>query len=112
MSPPLSARRLAPQAGWVLTLALALGSLFEASPARADASSWLYVGGGAGVFDQRDKESRSVLQVDTGLGTSARHPIVAGGLFRAQGYFGAGLDAGIAARFVTRGFAIGGFGGG
>jgi hypothetical protein len=107
-----SSRSLAAHAGWVVSLALALALLFAGSVARADATSWLYVGGGAGVFDQADRESRGVVQLDTGLGTSARHALVAGGLFRVQGFVGAGVDAGLAARVVSRGFAIGGFGGG
>jgi hypothetical protein len=105
-------RRRVPRVGWALSLGLALAVLFEGAVARADATSWLYLGGGAGLFDQQDRESRAVLQLDTGLGSSARHPIVVGGIFRAQGYFGAGLDAGMAARVVSRGFAVGGYGGG
>lgn len=52
------------------------------------------------------------MQLDTGLGTSARDALVAGGLFRVQGYLGEGVDLGAAARLVTRGFALGGFGAG
>jgi hypothetical protein len=92
--------------------ALVLALLTTPSVATAQATSWLYVGGGAGVVDQGDKETRSTLQVDTGLGTSAKHPVVVGGIFRVQGYFGAGADLGVAARIATRGFAIGGFGAG
>jgi hypothetical protein len=103
-------RRRVPRAGWALSLAIGFALLLEGSVARADATSWLYVGGGAGVFEQNDREQHAVLQLDTGLGSSARHPLVVGGIFRAQGYFGAGLDAGMAARVVTRGFAIGGYG--
>jgi hypothetical protein len=99
---------------WACPLALALvtllATLAHAPEARAQATSWLYVGGGTAVLDRGDKESHAALQVDTGLGTSARNPIVVGGMFRVQGYFGAGADLGVAARVVTRGFAIGGFG--
>jgi hypothetical protein len=80
--------------------------------AAAQASSWLYIGGGAGVLDQAERETRSTLQLDTGLGTSAEHPVVAGGIFRVQGYLGAGADLGALARVVTRDFVLGGFGGG
>jgi hypothetical protein len=98
--------------------AVALLSLLIAlawsNAARAQATSWLYVGGGAAVLERQpereDTESRAALQLDTGVGTSARAPIVVGGLFRVQGYFGAGVDLGLAARVVTRGFALGGFG--
>jgi hypothetical protein len=97
---------------WAPALAAASALIGWSAPARAQATSWLYVGGGAGVVDTGKRETRSALQVDTGLGTSARHALVVGGIFRAQGYFGAGLDLGAAARLVTRGFALGGFGAG
>lgn len=86
--------------------------LGASSTASAQATSWLYVGGGAGVFEGDEQERRSVLQLDTGLGTSAKHPLVVGGIFRLQGYFGGGADLGLGARVVTRGFALGGFGAG
>jgi hypothetical protein len=95
-----------------LGLALALALLAAPSTAAAQATSWLYVGGGAGVVQHEEKETRSAIQLDTGLGTSAEHPLVVGGIFRVQGYVGAGADLGVAARIVTRGFAIGGFGAG
>jgi hypothetical protein len=80
--------------------------------AHAQASSWLFVGGGAGVIEREEKESHGALQVDAGLGTNATHPVVVGALFRLQNYFGAGADVGILSRFVSSGFARGGFGGG
>jgi hypothetical protein len=105
-------RREIPRRSRLIELALILVGLAWSPAAAAQATSWLYVGGGAGVVDQGEKETRSALSLDTGMGTSAEHPIVAGGLFRVQGYFGAGADLGLAARLVTRGFARGGFGGG
>lgn len=78
--------------------------------AAAQASSWLYVGGGAGHIERTDGESLSLLHVDSGLGTSATSAVVAGGLLRAQGYFGGGIDLAILARVVSRGFAKGDFG--
>lgn len=99
---------------WSHASAAALGTLLatlaHAPTARAQATSWLYVGGGAAVLERGDTESHGALQLDTGIGTSARHPIVLGGLFRVQEYFGAGADLGVAARLVTRGFALGDFG--
>jgi hypothetical protein len=99
---------------WGCPLALALATLLvtlaQTPAARAQATSWLYVGGGTAVLDRGDTESHAALQLDTGLGSSAVHPLVVGGMFRVQGYFGAGADLGLAARLVTRGFAIGGFG--
>lgn len=100
-----SACRLATSSAFVALLAWA-------PAASAQATSWLYVGGGAGVVDGDEQDTRSALQVDAGLGTSADHPLVLGGIFRVQGYFGAGADVGAAARLVTRGFAQGDFGAG
>jgi hypothetical protein len=92
--------------------ALVLAAIVWSPAAAAQATSWLYLGGGAGVIDQAERETHSAVQLDTGLGTSARHAVVAGAMFRVQGYLGAGADLGVAARLVTRGFAIGGFGAG
>jgi hypothetical protein len=110
----MSATRTVPSS-WPAAAALVALLLFGLSfskDARAQASSWLYVGGGAARIEGVADESRSVLQVDTGLGTSATHPVVVGGLFRLQGYFGAGTDLAFLSRLVTRGFAKGDFGGG
>ena len=93
-------------------VALLLFGLSWSNDAGAQASSWLYVGGGAARIEAADDESRSVLQLDTGLGTSASHPLVVGGLFRLQSYFGAGADLAFLSRLVTRGFSKGDFGGG
>jgi hypothetical protein len=88
--------------------------LLWAAPASAQATSWLYVGGGSGVLDFPTREGdgleRPALQVDSGLGTSATSPVVVGALFRGQAYFGSGLDLALVARGVSRGFARGGFG--
>jgi hypothetical protein len=93
-------------------LALVFVGLAWSPAAGAQATSWLYLGGGAGVLDRSDRETRSAVQLDTGLGSSARRPIIVGGIFRVQGYLGAGADLGVLARVVTRGFALGGFGAG
>jgi hypothetical protein len=110
MSFACSARWLTSRRGRVIELALLLAVLFWSPLSSAQATSWLYVGGGAGVVDDDERDTRSILQLDTGLGTSARHALVAGGIFRVQGYFGAGADLALAGRLVTRGFALGGFG--
>jgi hypothetical protein len=78
--------------------------------AEAQASSWLYVGGGTGVIDAGDRTIRPALQLDTGLGSAATHPVVLGGLFRAQAYFGSGVDLAVVIRGVSRGFARGDWG--
>ena len=105
----MSVARFARSIGsWAPALVAAAGVLIGRSePARAQATSWLYVG-----VDTGESKVRAALQVDTGLGTSARHALVLGGMFRGQGYFGSGLDLGGAARLVTRGFARGDFGAG
>ncbi len=97
--------------GWAPALLLWVFATLVWSPAaNAQASSWLYVGGGGAVLDQEGTEARGALQFDTGIGTSARYPIVAGGLFRAQAYLGEGVDLGLGARLVSRGYALGDFG--
>jgi hypothetical protein len=75
-------------------------------------SSWLYVGGGAGVLDRGDKDQKSIFQLDTGMGTDPGASLVLGGLFRAQALFGSGVDLGLLSRLVTGSFVRGGFGGG
>jgi hypothetical protein len=98
----------------VLSLCLSLAGFAAVSSwsrsAAAQASSWLYVGGGTGVIDQGDRQARPALQLDTGLGSPATHPIVLGALFRAQAYFGSGIDLALVARGVSRGFARGDWG--
>ena len=89
--------------------ALAATSLWPRSAA-AQASSWLYVGGGTGVIDQGDRQTRPALQLDTGLGSPATHPVVLGALFRAQAYVGSGVDLAVLLRGVSRGFARGDWG--
>lgn len=107
---PIARRRTARRLAWPLS-ALAM-VVVTPNQAHAQASSWLFVGGGAGVIEREEKESHGALQVDAGLGTSATRPIVVGALFRLQSYFGAGTDVGVLSRFVSSGFARGGFGAG
>ncbi|MEO8183330.1 MAG: hypothetical protein ABI895_31235 [Deltaproteobacteria bacterium] len=97
--------------GLLLPLCLSLAGFAAASlaprRAAAQATSWLYVGGGTGVVDQGERQTRPALQLDTGLGSPATHPLVLGALFRAQAYFGSGVDLALVARGVSRGFARG-----
>jgi len=60
--------------------------------------------------ERSENELFPLLHFDTGMGTSAKNPIVVGGLLRVQGYFGGGADFGLLARFATRGYARGDFG--
>ncbi|MEZ4224158.1 MAG: hypothetical protein R3B13_24630 [Polyangiaceae bacterium] len=80
--------------------------------ARADVSSWLYLGGGAGTVEV-PKEDRSwvpTLQLDTGIGTPPSGFLMVGGGFRMQTFFGQGSDVGLLARTATRGYVNGDFG--
>ena len=94
----------------LLPPAALLATLTWSPDAPAQASSWLYVGGGGARLERGESESLSLLQLDTGLGTSAKRPIVVGGLFRLQGYLGSGVDLAVVSRLATRGFALGDFG--
>src|SRR5688572_20444281 len=91
---------------------LALVAFAAPAAARADVSSWLYAGGGAGVLDRETKEDKTLFHLDTGMGTDPASPLVFGGLFRAQALFGSGVDLGLVSRLVTGSFVRGGFGGG
>lgn len=83
-----------------------------AAPARADVSSWMYVGSGVASVEQKslERELDPVIAVETGLGTPASHPVVVGGLFKLAALLGNGADLGLSLRVATRGFVTGGFG--
>jgi hypothetical protein len=108
-----SARRRSPFRLTAFTLPSLLVVALAAHVARAQATSWLYLGGGAGVIEPSDQDARDrfpLVQIDTGLGSSATHPIVAGGILRVKGYVGGGLDLGALARMTSKGYARGDFG--
>jgi hypothetical protein len=89
-----------------------LGLLLWSSPAAADVSSWLYVGGGPGAVDRsgEENEQQPTLQLDTGLGTPPKHALAVGGLFRMHTHFGLGTDVALLARTATFGFNNGDWG--
>jgi hypothetical protein len=89
-----------------------VAALSVAQQARADVSSWAYVGGGFASFQQDGFEMKvaPTLQIETGLGTPPTKPFVVGGLFKLQTLFGDGTDLGLALRLATRSFVIGDFG--
>lgn len=96
-----------------LPLCAALGlSLFGARSARADVSSWVFVGGGASVLEQQALSSRTVgsMRIHFGMGTDPSHPFVVGGLFSLEPHFGYGSDISQVVRLATRGYVNGGFG--
>lgn len=80
--------------------------------ARADVSSWLFVGGGAsGVWPPHVAgHGDAALQIDTGLGSTPSGSVVVGGLLRMQTHFGDGTDFGLYLRTATGGFARGTWG--
>jgi hypothetical protein len=90
----------------------ALAALAATAPARADVSSWAYVGGGMTSFKQHKLELKTdpTLAIETGVGTAPRHPLVVGGMFKLQALFGDGADLGLSLRLATRGFVTGNFG--
>jgi hypothetical protein len=92
---------------------LAFGAaLVSAGHARADVSSWAYVGSGASSLKQQDLDLKvdPTLAIETGIGTPATHPFVLGGMFKLKGLIGDGADLGLALRLATRGFVTGQFG--
>lgn len=84
----------------------------SAASARADVSSWLFVGTGPSwVHHASGTTSQLSMQLETGLGTSPYNPVVVGGLLRLQPHFGHGSDVALAVRTATRAFVNGGWGG-
>jgi hypothetical protein len=87
--------------------------LLLSAQARADVSSWLFLGGGvSGVFPPHGSgHGDAALQIDSGLGSTPAAPVVVGGLVRMQTHFGDGTDFGLFLRTATGGFARGTWGG-
>ncbi len=87
----------------------ACGLLALAAPARADVSSWAYVGAGPTAFKQSgfQLELRPALSIETGIGTTSSRPLIVGGMFKFQTLFGEGTDLALALRVATQGFATG-----
>ena len=94
-----------------ISLGLAVVSLYSTG-ARADVSSWAYVGSGASSVEQQGLERRvdPTFVLETGLGTPPSHRIVVGGMFKLQALIGDGADLGLSLRLATRGFVTGRFG--
>jgi hypothetical protein len=93
-------------------LTFSLAACSAIGEARADAASWLFVGGGGARLDQAGGVSSqpALMQIDLGLGTSPSSPFVFGGLVRQSTFFGDGTDLGLLSRTATRGFALGDYG--
>lgn len=91
-----------------LALAATLGST---ASARADVSSWLYVGAGPSwVRNSSGTTLQPSLQLDTGMGSSPAEPVVVGGLFRLSPHLGRGSDVALLLRTASRGFVNGDWG--
>lgn len=84
------------------------------TPAKADASAWMFVGGGATGYKMGDGSSlgfHGSLAFDVGAGTTPDAPFIFGGYFHLQPIFaGSGTDIAVLARVATHGFQAGDFG--
>lgn len=92
---------------------LTLAPLAFAQTAHAEPTSWLAVGGGYSFQRNRVEgyDARATaLGVSVGVGTTAKNPIVVGGIVRSMTYFTLGTDVSLSLRFATRGFARGDWG--
>jgi hypothetical protein len=98
--------------GSFLALAAACASITVAGRARADVSSWAYVGSGVSSLQQDGLSRRTAptLQIETGMGTPPTGRLVVGGMFKLSALFGEGADLGLGLRLATRGFVTGRFG--
>jgi len=81
-------------------------------PASAEPSTWFYAGAGAADLNFRPEETPMLIQLETGLGSPAKHGVVVGGLFQFHGYLANGIDLGGALRFTHKSFVLGGWGAG
>lgn len=93
---------------------VAFVTVFGAIPtARADVSSWIFVGGGAANLDL-DEGIETVnpiaLQLDAGFGTAPTGPLVLGFAAKAWTFLDHGTDIGLAARLTTAGYSQGDWG--
>jgi hypothetical protein len=100
---------------WPLCAASALGiaQLLVASPAKADVSSWMFVGGGAGSVPgghAGSQQTLGTLQLDAGFGSDPKRDWVFGGVGRTLTFFNAGTDLSLLLRTTTGGFSRGDWG--
>lgn len=95
-----------------LVLGVSLLVHAAARSARADVSSWAFVGGGVTQLHQEALSSRSAgaMRIQFGVGSSPANPLVLGGLFSLEPNFGYGSDLALLVRGATRGYVNGNFG--
>jgi hypothetical protein len=95
-----------------LGLSGACAVVLPARVARADVSSWAFVGGGVSRLQQNTLPATTVpaMRLEIGLGTPPTNPIVFGGVFSLDPYFGHGSDLSLLLRTASRGYVTGNFG--
>ena len=94
------------------TAALLSAAVLGSADARADVSSWFYLGGGVASLspERSGRGSPVTLQSELGMGSPPEHPVVVGGLWKTTTYFSHGTDLAFVARGASGGFVRGGFG--
>jgi hypothetical protein len=97
---------------WGTALGAAVLLLGSTAPARADVSSWFYLGGGiaSAQFAGGSTGHPGTLAVEIGVGSPPDKTVIVGGLFKSFSYFGDGTDFAVALRGASGGFVRGGFG--
>jgi hypothetical protein len=89
----------------------ALAAASFSRSAKADASSWFSLAGGAGaMMEGQSKNYPGAFQLELGLGSSPASPVVVGAVLKTFSFFGSGTDLALTFRGATGGFARGGFG--
>lgn len=120
-SRPVIGRPLSTSSRAGLGIAALLAVTASPASARADATGWASVNGGATLVGDEPVDEGSIaletgeriaptLQVDVGVGTTSDAPIIVGGLFRVSPTFGEHTDFAVLARGATEGFQTGPFG--
>lgn len=75
--------------------------------ARAEATGWLQLGGGAMGWkggEEGELALSPIMTIDLGVGTGPLGPVRLGGLLRVMPVFGEGADVALLARFLTNSF--------
>lgn len=110
LNPRRSHRRRARQL--IAWFAAPLATVCATSQARADVSSWVFVGGGVSQLAQNSLASSTAgsMRVHFGMGSDPSHPLIFGGLFSWEPLFGYGSDLSLSLRTATRGYVNGGLG--
>lgn len=96
----------------VFGVVVACATLACSSSARADASSWAFVGAGAFALKEGSAAlaPRAAMTFDVGVGTTPDAAVIFGGLFRVMPIIDEGTDLALCARIATRGFQAAQFG--